>query len=110
MGSRYRALTGLDRVGTAIKTATSSFAQTANATGDITQGEVVEVTLDGSIPAVGSASIDGAATGAILLGYDAVPPSTTGNLYWGISSSKGNGTLSVEGPDGASYTVTFWVF
>lgn len=115
-GSPLRSNKGLDRVSTAMKTATATFSATRPTVGDITNGTVVEVT----VPAGGTlttADVVARATGAFIIDLDASaaePPVQTdpGEFAWTIRESKGVSTLYVWGnaatPQEAN--IKFWVF
>jgi len=97
----------LDRAATAVKVATSSFAGTSNAVGDITAGEVVTVTL---VAGTASQPVGNRKTGAIFLGWSAVPVGTTGTIYWSLTQGSGGSVLDIIGPGGSTDTLSFWVF
>lgn len=115
--AQYKATEGLNRVGTAIKSVTSSFTS-GSTTGDISQGQVVEVTMPGSTstPVVTALTGKSTYTGAVLIQLDtdgAVPPTgnNPGEFAWVIQQNAAGDNLYVWGNGTHSPgTLKFWVF
>ena len=112
----FRSVEGLSRLGTAIKTATSSYSSTKPTTEDITVGEIVEVTHTGGLVAT-STTVRRRATGAILLSLtsgQATPPTASndpGWHNWEIIETAGTSILWFWSQTGhPTVTARFWVF
>ena len=99
----FKALEGLNRLGTAVKKATATH---TNNVGVVQEGSVVEVELDGASPSTGSVTVRERATGAICLGWSAHPSATSDTFTWVLDGT----TLDVQGPNGNTDTLYFWVF
>jgi hypothetical protein len=114
--AQYRATEGLNRVGTAIKSATASFSSTQS-TGNIADGQVVEVSHPGgTTPTVTALTGKSSYTGAILIDHDtdgASPPtgSGAGEYMWTLRQNAAGDNLYVWGDSTSdATTMKFWVF
>jgi hypothetical protein len=112
----FRAVEGLNRVGTAVKSATASFSSTQR-TGNISVGTVVTVAHGGgATPTVTALTGKSSYVGAILIDHDtdgASPPtgSGAGEYMWTIRQNAEGNNLYVWGDSTSdATTMKFWVF